>query len=89
MTTTPVAVGSNASMADVTRVMRDEDIGAVMVTENDQLRGLMTVRELVVRGREHRGPRGRRRVQLVSFSPEDDIRRAVELMHGFPCAVCR
>lgn len=45
----PVEVSPHAYVADVARRMRDEDIGAVVVTEDVHPRGLVTDRDLTVR----------------------------------------
>ncbi len=49
MTRPPVAVQPQTPVADVARRMREENIGDVLVTEGDRLRGLVTDRDLVVR----------------------------------------
>lgn len=86
MTSTPVTVGALTAVSEVAHRMRDEDIGAVLVTEGDQLRGLVTDRDLVVRVlAEGRDP-GETTVQdacsadLVTVAPDDDVDRAIQLM---------
>ncbi|CAL9624278.1 MULTISPECIES: CBS domain-containing protein [Streptomyces] len=86
MTAAPVAVGTLTGVGEVAQRMRDEDIGAVLVTERDELRGLVTDRDLAVRVlaegldparttvREVCSPR------LVTVSPDDESGRAVALM---------
>ncbi len=37
-------------IAEIARKMRDEDIGAVPVGENDRLVGMVTDRDIVIRG---------------------------------------
>ncbi|WP_405652193.1 CBS domain-containing protein [Streptomyces sp. RK9] len=49
MTGAPVAVAPLTSVREVARLMRDQDLGAVLVTEADELRGLVSDRDLVVR----------------------------------------
>ncbi|MGW9032331.1 CBS domain-containing protein, partial [Streptomyces sp. NPDC055722] len=49
MTSAPVTVEPQASVANVARLMRDQNIGAVLVTEKDHLRGLVSDRDLVIR----------------------------------------
>ncbi|MEW2323042.1 CBS domain-containing protein [Streptomyces griseoincarnatus] len=49
MTAAPVTVGPHTSVAQVARIMRDRDLGAVLVTDDGRLRGLVTDRDLVVR----------------------------------------
>jgi CBS domain-containing protein len=86
MTTTPVTVEPHTSVAVVARMMRDDDIGAVLVTEGDRLRGLVSDRDLVVRAVADGGDPNRTTVadacseDLVTVGPDDDVRRAVELM---------
>ncbi|MFE0760008.1 CBS domain-containing protein [Streptomyces smyrnaeus] len=86
MTPAPVAVGTLTGVGEVAQRMRDEDIGAVLVTERDELRGLVTDRDLTVRvlaeGRDplHTTVREVCSPQLVKVSPDDDTGRAVELM---------
>ena len=49
MTRAPVTVDKQANLADAARLMRDRDIGDVIVMDNDQLHGLITDRDIVVR----------------------------------------
>jgi CBS domain-containing protein len=49
MTENVLTVHPEASIFDVARLMRDEDIGAVPVAENDRLIGMVTDRDIVVR----------------------------------------
>lgn len=49
MTRDPVTVEPQTSVTVVARIMRDEDIGAVLVAEGERLRGLVSDRDLVVR----------------------------------------
>ncbi|MBT2439703.1 CBS domain-containing protein [Streptomyces sp. ISL-36] len=88
MTSDVVAVGPLMPVVEVARLMREEDIGAVLVAENGQLRGLVTDRDLVVRVLAEGGDVTGRIVQeacsteLVSVSPDDDVDRAVRLMRA-------
>jgi CBS domain-containing protein len=50
MTNTVRTVHPETRLAEIARVMRDEDIGSVPVAENDRLVGMVTDRDLVVRG---------------------------------------
>jgi CBS domain-containing protein len=49
MTTQVTTVLPGASLQKVARIMRDEDIGSVPVTEGDQLLGMVTDRDIVIR----------------------------------------
>lgn len=50
MTRDPRTVDVNASVQDAARIMRDDDIGDVVVTEGGQVTGIVTDRDIVVRG---------------------------------------
>ncbi len=49
MTSTVVSVPGHASVIATAEVMREHDVGDVVVTENGVVRGLVTDRDLVVR----------------------------------------
>ncbi len=67
-------------------MMRDEDIGAVLVTESEQLRGLVSDRDLVIRALAEGGDPDRTTVaqacseDLVTVGPDDDLVVAVQVM---------
>ena len=50
MTTDPVAVSPQVTMAEAARLMRDKHIGDVLLTEEGHLRGVITDRDMAVRG---------------------------------------
>jgi CBS domain-containing protein len=86
MTADPTTVQTDASLFDVARTMRDHDIGDVLVVDGRQLRGLVTDRDLVVRGLAEQRDPGSTQVgelcstDLVTVSPEDDTESAAVLM---------
>ncbi|MFE1785118.1 CBS domain-containing protein [Streptomyces sp. NPDC059506] len=86
MTTDPVTVPAHTSVTEVARLMRDENIGAVLVVDGDRLCGLVTDRDLVVRvlaEGEYGGEttmHGTCSGSLVTVSPDDDVATAEELM---------
>lgn len=86
MTSAPVTVEPQTSVTAVARIMRDQDLGAVLVTDGDELRGLVTDRDLVVRSLADGGDLEQITVagvcsdDLVTVTPEDDLDRAIELM---------
>jgi CBS domain-containing protein len=49
MTSRTVTLAPDTSLFDAARRMRDDDVGDVLVTEGDQLRGIVTDRDIVVR----------------------------------------
>src|SRR5437667_11892330 len=50
MTTPPVTLPATSSIMEAARAMRDANIGNVIVVENGQVCGIVTDRDLVVRG---------------------------------------
>jgi CBS domain-containing protein len=50
MTDSVKTVSPGTPLQDVARLMRDEDIGSVPVAENDKLVGMVTDRDIVIRG---------------------------------------
>ncbi|MFF9271046.1 CBS domain-containing protein [Streptomyces rochei] len=87
MTGHPVTVEPLTSVTAVARVMRDRDLGAVLVTDGDELRGLVTDRDLVIRAVAEGGDPERTTVagvcsdeEMVTVGPDDELERAVELM---------
>ena len=49
MAPTPITARPEATVREVARIMRDEDIGSVLIADDDRLLGLVTDRDLVVR----------------------------------------
>ncbi|CAL9602921.1 Hypoxic response protein 1 [Streptomyces sp. enrichment culture] len=86
MTREPVTVEPQTSVAAVARIMRDEDLGAVLVTEGDRLRGLVTDRDLVVRSLAEGGDPEQATVaavcsgDVVTVRPDEELDHAVRLM---------
>ncbi|WP_435271134.1 CBS domain-containing protein [Streptomyces sp. 1222.5] len=86
MTSRLVTVEPRASVTSVAQKMRDEDIGIVLVTEGDDLRGLVSDRDLVIRALAEGGDPDDRTVasacsdDLVTITPDEDLDHAVELM---------
>ncbi|MET9079443.1 CBS domain-containing protein [Streptomyces sp. NPDC004232] len=73
-------------MVDVAQLMRQADVGDVLVVDEGRLRGVVTDRDLIVRGMAEGGDVGDRTVvsacsdDLVTVAPEDDIDRVIGLM---------
>ncbi|MBA3490399.1 MAG: CBS domain-containing protein [Longispora sp.] len=86
MSAEPVTVGPHVMLSTAARCMRDNGIGDVLVTDGQQLFGILTDRDIVVRAvAENRHPD---RVSVaevcsdepVSIGPDDDIDLAIHLM---------
>ncbi|MFD8262752.1 CBS domain-containing protein [Streptomyces griseoluteus] len=86
MTSELVTVEPQASVASVARLMRDEDVGTVLVTEDGQLKCLVSDRDLVVRAFAEGVDPDRTTViqaaseDLVTIGPDDSVDHAVEVM---------
>ncbi|MFD3621254.1 CBS domain-containing protein [Streptomyces sp. NPDC058676] len=86
MTSALVTVEPQASVTAVARTMRDENIGTVLVTDGEQLRGLVSDRDLVVRALAEGSDPNNMTVadacseDLVTVGPDDDLALAVEVM---------
>jgi CBS domain-containing protein len=85
MTSNPTSIDASKPVADAARIMRDEDVGSLPVSEQGRLIGVITDRDIVIRviaeGRDDaasvadvvsRNP--------VTVSPDADLDEALELM---------
>lgn len=86
MTPNPFTMHASATVAQAARVMRDRDIGDVLVEDKGKLVGIVTDRDIVVRViAEGKDPSTTRLVEgetcdLVTVSPEDDVDEVVDKM---------
>ena len=86
MTTEPITLDRDASLVEAARVMRDRGIGDVIVVEGEDAEGIVTDRDIVIRGvAEGADPNTTRLGQVVSgdltsVAPDDPVERAIELM---------
>jgi CBS domain-containing protein len=86
MTADPITVTPQTPIAEVARLMRDEDFGEVLVSEEDHLRGVVTDRDLVVRAMaEARDPNSTSAqdvcsADMVTCSLDAEVDEAVRLM---------
>ncbi|WP_242903384.1 CBS domain-containing protein [Actinomadura terrae] len=86
MTGSPTSVSPELDIVTVARAMRDEDIGAVLVAEGDELRGLVTDRDLVVRGLAADGDPRQAKIGGITSSvtatigPDDSPQKAAQIM---------
>jgi CBS domain-containing protein len=88
MTMAPVSVGSQTTLVDVANLMRERDIGDVLVIDNGRFQGIVTDRDIVIRAvAENRDLRAATAEDIcsrdiVDVSPNDDADRAVMLMRA-------
>lgn len=86
MTGRPRCVTPDTSLQQVAEVMEAEDIGAVPVLEGEQLSGMVTDRDIVIRAiAKGKNPGGMpvREIfsrEVVTVGPDDDLSDAVQLM---------
>jgi signal-transduction protein with cAMP-binding, CBS, and nucleotidyltransferase domain len=81
----PVTVSPDTDLATAAKKMRDENVGAILVTEGDDLTGVVTDRDLVVRGLADAADPKSKLGGIVSHDtatvgPDDDLDKAVSLM---------
>ncbi|NSC25281.1 CBS domain-containing protein [Streptomyces albus subsp. chlorinus] len=86
MTADPITVEPETAISEVARLMRDEDFGEVLVSEEDHLRGVVTDRDLVVRALADARDVDTTSAQdvcsgdVVTCAPDAEIDDAVRLM---------
>jgi CBS domain-containing protein len=84
--TEPVTVPADTTLTEAAQLMRDADIGDVIIVEDGQPRGMVTDRNTVVRAiAEHHSPDDTTVADiatrdLATVSPDDPVDRAVRLM---------
>src|SRR3569832_2031391 len=86
MTPNPRACAPSASSVEAARIMRDEDVGIVPVVEQNQLKGVVTDRDLCLEViAEARNPQEVKVSEcmsedLVTCKQDDDVQKAADLM---------
>jgi CBS domain-containing protein len=86
MTPDPFTVAPQTPISEVSRLMREHDIGDVLVADDGRLRGLVTDRDLVIRGMAgSRDPDTTTAqdvcsAELISCAPDAEVAEAVRLM---------
>ena len=86
MTHDPRTVDAGDTLAEAARVMREGDVGPVLVLDEGRVTGILTDRDIVVRavadGRDPQSTTVREAYSsdLVSLTPDQDLDDAVRLM---------
>jgi len=85
MTRNPVTLGPEASAADAARLMKEHDIGDVLVCEKDRLCGIVTDRDLAIRcvadsGSLHEPIGEFCTTEVFTLAPNDRLEKAVDAM---------
>lgn len=84
MTTNPVTCSTDAQITDVARLMKERDIGNVIVLEGDTVAGIVTDRDIVIRAvaesREGQTTIGEITTRdIATLSPDDDVKKAFDI----------
>ena len=86
MTTELVLCDSSTSLTDAARMMRDQDIGDVLVTDGGELRGIVTDRDIVVRCVAEGSDISQSTLadacsaELISIAPDTSLDEAAQVM---------
>ncbi len=84
MSQSPVTVQSSATLSEAARLMRDHDIGMLPVLEGSRLIGIVTDRDIVVRGMAQGAGDGRVETvvtrDVVIARPDDDAMDVARIM---------
>ncbi|TDD30521.1 CBS domain-containing protein [Actinomadura sp. KC06] len=86
MTGSPTSVSPELDIVTVARAMRDEDIGAVLVIDGEDLQGLVTDRDLVIRGLAAGGDPAYAKIGAIAsratatVGPDDSLDKAAQIM---------
>ncbi len=86
MSTNLIALGPNSTIKDAAQVMRDSDVGAVLVNTSRGTYGMVTDRDIVVRAiAEEKDPKNIKLEEICSrelttVTPEDDLDQALQMM---------
>ena len=86
MTADPVCLDSQATISEAAQEMADRDIGDILVLDGDDLVGIVTDRDIVVRAlARHLDPEQSTLSEILSgdmvtIAPDDSLDRAVQLM---------
>jgi CBS domain-containing protein len=81
-------VEPGASVTEIAKHMRDDDVGAIAVRADGRLVGIVTDRDIACRAVAHGASIGKLTAQdimtkdVVCCSPEDDITMAIKVMEG-------
>jgi CBS domain-containing protein len=88
MTRDPVTTSAETPVVEVARIMRDRDIGPVVVVDADTVRGIVTDRDIVLRGvADGKDLTSLKVVEVCSgdveaISPDDTVENAVLRMQA-------
>jgi CBS domain-containing protein len=86
MTENPRSIAASASVVEAARLMREQHIGSLPITDDEQLVGMITDRDLATRVVAEAADPERTSVgevysrDLISIEPDEDLDEALQLM---------
>ena len=86
MTENPRSIGASASVVEAARLMREGDIGSLPITDDEELVGMITDRDITMRVVAEAADPTTTPVgdvysrDLISVEPDNDLEEAVQLM---------
>jgi CBS domain-containing protein len=86
MTEDPRSIGASASVVEAARLMREDDIGSLPITDDEKLVGMITDRDITTRVVAEAADPGMMAVgdvysrDLISVEPDKDLEEALQLM---------
>ena len=86
MTADPRSIGKSASVVEAARLMREQDIGSLPITDDEQLVGMITDRDITMRVVAEAADPNATSVEdvysrdLISVEPDNDLEEALGLM---------
>jgi CBS domain-containing protein len=86
MTEGPRSIGASASVVDAARLMREEHIGSLPITDDEKLVGMITDRDITTRVVAEAADPKTTSVRdvysrdLISVEPDQDLEEALQLM---------
>jgi CBS domain-containing protein len=86
MTENPRSIGASASVVEAARLMREGHIGSLPITDDDQLVGMITDRDITTRVVAEAADLNTTSVgdvysrDLISVEPDQDLQEALQLM---------
>lgn len=89
MTMNPITISSKKTLRDAAKIMRDEHVGSLLVTEDKNIIGIVTERDIVKKAVAATGNPALRKVKevmatdLVTTTPDEDIFEAIRIMKDY------
>ena len=86
MTADPRSIGKSVSVVEAARLMREQDIGSLPITDDEQLVGMITDRDITMRVVAEAADPNATSVEdvysrdLISVEPDNDLEEALRLM---------